>query len=126
MDVTPLIRNDAQVIQSYSDGKFRVSGQIYDTAIIVTSNSTFNWSKSAKTVAGLSVKDFDQVFEISDKIDVFLLGCGASMAFLSQELRNALKERGISVDVMDTGAACRTYNVLMAEGRRVAAVLFPA
>lgn len=47
------------------------------------------------------------------------------MAFLLPPLMQALKKRGLSVECMDTGAACRTYNVLMAEGRRVAAALLP-
>ena len=48
------------------------------------------------------------------------------MAFLPKDLRNALRDAGLSVDIMDTGAACRTYNVLMAEGRQVACALLPS
>jgi uncharacterized protein len=52
-----------------------------------------------------------------------LIGCGARMAFVPRALRDALKAGGIACDGMDTGAACRTYNVLLAEDRRVAAAL---
>ena len=52
-----------------------------------------------------------------------LLGCGARMMPVSPTLRQALKSVGISLEAMDTGAACRTYNVLLAEDRRVAAAL---
>lgn len=126
MDVTPLIRNDAQVIQSYAEGKFRVSNALYEAAIIVTPTGIFSWEKTADATANLSLKDFQQLIDISDEIDVVLLGCGKSIAFLDSGLKKALSEAGLPVDVMDSGAACRTYNVLMAEGRRVAAALIPA
>ena len=66
------------------------------------------------------------VSEKSAEIDVVLLGTGKIMQILNPALRRELKAVGLSVEAMDTGAACRTYNVLMAEGRRVAAALFPA
>ncbi|HET6224238.1 MAG TPA: Mth938-like domain-containing protein, partial [Dongiaceae bacterium] len=56
-------------------------------------------------------------------IDLLLVGCGARMAPLPPALRQALRQIGVVMEPMDTGAACRTYNVLMAEGRRVCAAL---
>jgi uncharacterized protein len=53
------------------------------------------------------------------------VGCGARSVFVPPPLRAALKEIGLSLEVVDTGSACRTYNVLLAEGRRVAAALIP-
>ena len=124
MDVTPLIRKDQQVIQSYAGGVFRVSGQTYESAIIVTPLDTVKWDQG-QAVADLVLEDFQSLIDRAGEIDVVLLGCGASIAFLRPELKKALSEKGLPVDVMDTGAACRTYNVLMAEGRRVAAALLP-
>lgn len=124
MDVTPLIQSDQQVIQSYAGGKFRVSGQPYSDPIIVTPSETFAWNLQAKDVSGLTLEDFQALLDQSEQIDVVLLGCGPEIAFLDTALKQNLSEQGLSVDVMDTGAACRTYNVLMAEGRRVAAALF--
>ena len=123
MDVTPLIKSDAQVIQSYAGGQFRVSGQIYQGAIIVTPTGTIEWD--CADFDSLNLDHFTSLIEKADEIDVVLLGCGPIIQFLKPDLRNALKEKGLSIDVMDTGAACRTYNVLMAEGRRVAAALLP-
>lgn len=125
MDVTPLIRSDRQVIQSYAGGRFRVSGALYEHAILVSPDETVVWEKAAQSVAELTEDDFAQMLVRADEIDVVLLGCGASIAFLDTALKKALSEKGLSVDVMDSGAACRTYNVLMAEGRRVVAALFP-
>jgi uncharacterized protein len=119
MDVTPLIRQGAQVIQSYAGGKFRVSGQVYEGAIIVLPDSTVSWDASAP----VSTEDFAPLVAKKDEIDVVLLGTGGRMEILKPDLRAALKAMGLAVESMDTGAACRTYNVLMAEGRRVAAAL---
>jgi len=124
MDVTPLIGAGQQIIQSYNSGGFRISAQLYDGSVFVFPEKTIGWGFDGP-VGDLSIGDFEQLIEHSDQIDVVLLGCGVQMQFLPQELRGALKEAGLSVDVMDTGAACRTYNVLMAEGRRLVAALLP-
>ncbi len=125
MDVTPLVHEGAQIVQSYAGGQFRVSGDVYTGAIIVFPNMTQDWAFQGG-VGDLSVADFELLIEQVQDIDVVLLGCGPRIQFLPFELKNSLKDKGLSVDVMDTGAACRTYNVLMAEDRRVAAALIPA
>ena len=56
-------------------------------------------------------------------VEILLIGCGKKQAVLPPKIRMGLKEVGIGLEVMDTGAAVRTYNVLLAEGRRVAAAL---
>ena len=66
---------------------------------------------------------FERVFAEKDRIDVFLLGTGKRQVFPSPELRGGFAEAGLGIEPMDTGAACRTYNVLLAEHRRVAAAL---
>ncbi|MGN7438830.1 MAG: Mth938-like domain-containing protein [Alcanivorax sp.] len=127
VDVTPLIRSDQQVIQSYANGVFKVSNVTYEQPIIVTSEATTVWDiNNETTVEELQLNDFKTLIDNADHIDVVLFGAGKTMAFLPKNLRLALKEAGLSVDVMDTGAACRTYNVLMAEGRHVACALLPS
>lgn len=63
------------------------------------------------------------MLEAEPPVELLLLGCGKQIRRLPVNLQAALRERGMAVELMDTGAACRTYNVLLAEGRRVAAVL---
>ncbi len=64
------------------------------------------------------------VIAAAETTDILLLGCGARIEMVPKALREMMKERaGIVIDAMDTGAAARTYNVLMAEERRVAAAL---
>lgn len=120
MDVTPLISHNAQVIQSYAGGVFKVSGEIYEGPVLITASKTVLWDvQSLETLSGL---DFEA---LSEDVDVVLLGTGKTMAIIPPKLRSEIKELGLSIDSMDTSAACRTYNVLMAEGRRVACALFP-
>ena len=124
MDVTPLIRRGSQVIQSYASGVFKVSGDRYNHAILVSVDESAPWNIGDITdIADLNIQHFSSLIERSEHIDVVLLGCGKTMTFIPPALRAELKKSGLSVDVMDTGAACRTYNVLMAEGRRVVCAL---
>lgn len=125
MDVTPLIAQGQQIIQSYSGGVFKVSGQLYDQSVFVMPDVTHIWSYDADEVNAFSVDDFHLLINQAEQVDVFLLGTGKHMAMLSSSLRAELRSAGISLDCMDTGAACRTYNVLMAEGRRVGCALMP-
>lgn len=121
MDITPLVGAGQQIIQSYSHGGFRVSGRDYDSALLVFPDKTEEWGGADP----LTIEAFQPLIARAGEIDVVLLGCGAEFKPLDPSLRAALRAAGLVVDVMDTGAACRTYNVLMAEGRRVAACLLP-
>ena len=118
MDITPLVAEGQQIVQSYAGGVFRISGEVFKSAVLLTPEKTTIWNTD-KDVSELSLDDFEQVVCLASEYDVFLFGSGAVIQFLPKELKNALRTKGISFDVMDTGAACRTYNVLMAEGRRV-------
>ncbi|MGA3305842.1 MAG: Mth938-like domain-containing protein [Stellaceae bacterium] len=122
VDVTPLIPAGRQVIESYGPKGFRVSGTLYPGAILVFPDKVENW-----TAAIVAEANLDSLKPLLDHggVEILLLGCGKSIARLPEELRQALRRHGIVVDAMDTGAACRTYNVLLAEERRVAAALLP-
>ena len=125
MDVTPLVKQGQQIIQSYAGGQFKISGQVYKGPVIVTPEGTLPW-ESVTSLEGLSAADFEFFIPKISRPDVILLGTGKTMVIPPANLRNSLKNSGLHVEFMDTGAACRTYNVLMADGRQVAAVLLPA
>ena len=124
MDVTPLIPAGRQVIESYGASGFRVSGVAHQGAILVFPDATLPWD-GATGFAALTLASFTAVIERGG-IEILLVGCGRRMVPLAGDLRARLRAAGIVVDTMDTGAACRTYNVLLAEDRRVAAALLPA
>jgi uncharacterized protein len=122
LDITPLVAKDRQVIESYGASGFRVSGTSYDGAILVLPNATQRWPVTA--IADISAASLAPVVDAG--IQILLLGCGRHMQLVPQALRQELRKHGVVIDAMDTGAACRTYNVLLAEDRRVAAALLPA
>lgn len=123
MDVTPLIPADRQVIDSYGARSFHVSGAAYDGAILVFPDRTLPWPVAA--FAEVTPDSLRPVIAHGG-IEILLLGCGRRMQPVPPRLRQELRAAGIIVDAMDTGAACRTYNILLAEERRVAAALLPA
>lgn len=124
MDVTPLIREGQQIIQSYTAGAFRVSGISYDTAVLVSPLNTQEWPDIS--VAGdISADSFSPLLPRAQEIDVVLLGTGDEMIYFDPAFIRELSKQGLQVEVMSTGAACRTYNVLLAEDRRVVAALVP-
>jgi uncharacterized protein len=120
MDVTPLIPAGRQVIESYGAVGFRVTGVAHPGSILVFPEVTLAWPVAA--MVELTAEGLAPVVARGD-VEILLLGCGRRMAPVPGALRQALRAAGIVLDAMDTGAACRTYNILLAEERRVAAAL---
>ena len=125
MDLTPLIPGGRQIVESYGEGRFRISGQLYPKAVLVFPERTLVWPVAAAEEA--SPENLEPILAAgrAGAVDLLLFGQGRHMALVPPGLRQDLRAAGIVVEPMDTGAACRTYNVLMAEGRRVAAALIP-
>jgi uncharacterized protein len=124
VEIKPLPQHDRQVVQGYGKGGFRVSDHDWDGAVIVLPTQTLAWP--ATEAASLTLAAFDAVRDACDPpIELLLIGTGARIVLLSSRLRADLRALGLAVEVMDTGAACRTYNVLIGEERRVAAALLP-
>ena len=120
-DLNPVDPRKKQLIESYGGGRFTVSNRPYDTGIVILPWCTTPWS--ATDVSALTLDDLSDVIDATPSIELLLVGSGPTIVFLPPPVRKALREKGIAVEVMDTGAACRTYNVLVAEDRRVAAAL---
>jgi len=121
VDVTPLVPAGRQVIQAYGGGGFRIAGAAYRGSVLVFPGRTVAWAPAS--AASLALGDFAPVLESEDPVEILLLGCGASSLPLAEDPRAGLRAAGVIVDVMDTGAACRTFNVLLGEDRPVAAAL---
>jgi uncharacterized protein len=121
MDVTPLIPQGRRVIERYGNGGFRVTGESYRGSILVLPDWAAAWPLT--TIDQLDLASLEPVLAAEPPVEVLLIGCGRAMAFIDPALRAAARARGVALEPMDTGAACRTYNVLMAEDRRVAAAL---
>ncbi|HWZ68202.1 MAG TPA: Mth938-like domain-containing protein [Stellaceae bacterium] len=122
MELTPLVPVDRQVIERYGRTGFRVSGVVYRGAVLVFHDRTLPWE--AAGAAAVTWESLTPVVE-HEGVQILLLGLGRTMGAIPRKLHSALRAAGIVPEPMDTGAACRTYNVLVAEGRHVAAALLP-
>jgi len=107
------------VFSNYGEGFLSVNDQKLESSVLIFPDSVEPWSVS--DVATLSVDDFSMFLE--RKPDVLIFGTGARQQFPSVDLRRELVQRNIQLDVMDTPAACRTYNLLVAEDRNVGAAV---
>ena len=116
-------RGTGNYIQSFAGDAVLINGERYTQPVIVSAERIVaDWP--APTLENLAEHDIDHALALEP--EVILLGTGASHRFVSNRLATAIMARGIGFEVMNTAAACRTYNILLAEDRRVAAILFIA
>ncbi len=108
-------------IEAYGNGGFRFAGMSHKGSLLCLPSAIIAWQVDA--TENLSLDSFNEVFAERDKIGFLLLGTGRKQIFPPLAIRNAFMEMRMGLDPMDTGAACRTYNILLAEGRPVAAAL---
>lgn len=110
------------VIESYGGGGFRVGGVRHGGSLLVLPERCIAWP-----VVGVEDITLDSLAALwadgGKAADLVLIGGGAALWPVPPDLRLGLKAKGLVVEAMDTGAACRTYNVLLAEQRRVAAAI---
>ncbi len=124
MDITPIIPEDLKVIDSYGPGRFQIGGDAYGGGVLVFPNQVLAWPVA--DFAAMTPSDLAVVKEADPPVEVLLVGTGHRTEFLRPSLKAEIKTIvGLGAEAMDTGAACRTYNILLSEGRRVAAALLP-
>ncbi|MEA2781563.1 MAG: hypothetical protein QOK29_3107 [Rhodospirillaceae bacterium] len=123
MDLTPLIPSGRQIVESYGEGRFRVTGRLFTGSVLVFPERTLDWPVAGSGDANLENLEAVLAAGRAGTVELLLFGQGPRMAPVPPSLRQGLREAGVGLELMDTGAACRTYNVLMAESRRVAAAL---
>ena len=121
MDITPLVPKDRQTISHYGNGGFVVNDIAHKGNILIAPHAVSEWA--ASDIKDATPESFAPLLGGTDPIEILLIGTGAAFAPLPAALRDYFREKGIAVDAMDTGAACRTYTVLLAEGRALAAAL---
>lgn len=108
-------------IEAYGNGGFRFADMSHRGSLLVLPSGIHGWEPADPLE--LKASDFDKLLAEADRVEILLVGMGKDLRPLPAALRAALKEAGISADPMSTGAAVRTYNVLLAEDRAVAAAL---
>ncbi len=109
------------LIQGYDAGGFRIAGHRHAGSVLLLRERTLAWPVSAPEQ--VTAESLAPIRAAEPAVEILVLGCGARFAIVPAELRATLRADGIVIEAMDTGAACRTYNLLLAEDRRVAAAL---
>jgi uncharacterized protein len=121
-DLVPVLLPGRLLIERYGPGGFRIGGVIHRGPVLVFRDRIVPWTATGP--AAVTRESLDPV--IADgAVEILILGCGRRMTVVAGALRAELRRAGIAVEAMATDAACRTYNLLLGEDRRVAAALFP-
>lgn len=116
MRLNEVTYTDALPVDGYGPGFFRIGGDIYEGPTLVLPTGPASWQGH---------DDLDALLAAADQIDILFAGTGAEIAHLPTTFRAPLEAAGLGVEAMASPAACRTYNVLLSEGRRVGLALLP-
>ncbi len=106
----------AQPVEGYGPDFFRIGGAAHAAPLLIVPGQVRPWG---------GYEDAEALLELVGQVDVLFVGTGGAIAHLPSGLRARLEEAGLGVEIMDSPAACRTYNVLLSEQRRVALALLP-
>jgi uncharacterized protein len=108
-------------IEAYGNGGFRFAGMSHRGSLLIAPDGVHGWSVAS--AAEIGVASLVRILEAEERPELLLLGTGAEIIAVPRTVRAALSARGIGLEVMTTGAAVRTYNVLLAEKRSLGAAL---
>ncbi|TCM84735.1 Mth938-like domain-containing protein [Rhodovulum steppense] len=103
-------------VDGYGPGFFRIAGSVHEGAVLVAEGRALAWT---------GPEDPAPLLALVGRIDVLLIGTGDSLLPLPGALQSRLEAAGLGVEIMSSPSAARGYNILLAEGRRVAAALIP-
>lgn len=116
MRLNEVVYSDALPVEGYGPGFFRIGGEAREAPLAVLPTGVTPW-------AGFG--DAAPFVALAGRVDVLLVGTGAEIAHIPAAFRDAVEAAGIGVEIMSSPQACRTYNVLLGEGRRVGLALLP-
>jgi uncharacterized protein len=108
-------------IEAYGNGGFRFAGMSHKGSLLFLPTGIWAWEPGS--VADLDPRALDDVIALGGKLSFLILGTGRTLVLPPRSVGETLQAAGLGLEVMDTGAAARTYNILMGEGRPVAAAL---
>ena len=101
-------------VDGYGPGFFRVAGQVHRGGLLIRAEDAAPWG---------GYDDLDPLLALAGTVDVLFVGTGAQIAYLPKPFAQALEAAGVMPEAMATPSAARSYNVLLSEGRRIAAAL---
>ena len=123
LEIKELTRGDKPVVTGYREHGFTVGERMLEGSLLLTPEGYVEIA--AESVEDLALETLAPLFDADTDIEILLLGGGETLRFPTDRLRRALDAAGIAVEPMDSAAAARTFNVLVMEERRVAALLLP-
>ncbi len=121
MDVMPPVAKGTPIVNRYGAGSFIISGLEKRTSVILQEEGLADWAMT--DFSELNENSMKELCEKAKEMDILIIGSGERQEFMHPKLREMGRKYNLSIDCMDTGAACRTYNVLIGEGRRVMAAI---
>lgn len=116
MQLNEVTYSDALPVDGYGPGFFRIGGEVHDAPLALMPSGVVAWG---------GLDDTAPLLAAAGVVDVILFGMGSEIAHIPAGMRTKLEQAGIGAEVMSSPQACRTYNVLLGEGRRVALALLP-
>ncbi|WP_116963981.1 Mth938-like domain-containing protein [Fastidiosibacter lacustris] len=108
-------------VKHYQNGKIILPHQTYTNSIIITPSNVISECWSITHASMLTIESLELLFELN--VDIYLLGTGINALIPAPEILGAFARLGKPLDFMDSGAACRTFNILANEARNVAAAI---
>ena len=121
MEFTRVVAEGRQFIQAHRAGGFTIAGDRHEGSVLILPERTVPWP--VRTLDAVTLESLAPITAAAATVEILVFGCGGAFGQPAADLRAALRAKGIVTEAMDTRAACRTFNVLLAEGRRVAAAL---
>lgn len=116
MDLREVPFGGLKPIEGYGPGFFRIGGTVWTGPVIACADRVRGWG---------GFDDLAPLTALVDEVDVLFVGTGRDIAPLPADFRRTLEDAGVGVEMMASATACRSYNVLLSEGRRVAVALLP-
>ena len=116
MRLNEVVYTDAKPVDGYGPGFFRVGGAVIEGGMLTGPEGTRPWA---------GFQDSAALGALAGKVDVLFIGTGAEVAHLDEAFLEAMAAAELAVEAMSSPAACRTYNVLLSEGRRIALAALP-
>jgi uncharacterized protein len=108
-------------LDAYGNGGFRFADMSHRGSILCLPSGVWSWTPN--DASEITAESLKKAMHEAGEIEIFLIGTGDTHVHLDPKLRQVLKDAGLRVDVMATGPASRTYNVLIGDQRKVAAAL---
>ncbi|HYN38216.1 MAG TPA: Mth938-like domain-containing protein [Rhodospirillales bacterium] len=121
IDITVRPAAGRQLVERYGGGGFTVSGVRWPGSVLIFPDRTIAWPVAE--AAGIDATALAPVLTAASRPRILVIGCGRGFSPRPEGLDMAMRDAGIGLEWMDTGAACRTFNVLLLEDREVAAAL---